>query len=164
MKNRFQSFSFLLTLGLVLGLMAFGGSLQAQQTPPQTQQPMPETQQPPQQQPPAQAPDQSGQQTPSQEQQPSTQTPSSQAPSSQAPSSQAPSGQTPDSQAQPSDASGAQTFTGTVVKQGDKYVLQDAASGTTYDIDHQDEVKKFEGKKVRVHGTLDARGKMIHVQ
>ena len=40
----------------------------------------------------------------------------------------------------------------------------DADSGKTYDIDHQDEVKQFEGKKVRVHGTLDASGKMIHVQ
>jgi cytoskeletal protein RodZ len=143
MKNRFQSFSFLLTLGVVLGVITWGGLLQAQ-TSPQTQQPMPETQQPPQQQPPAQAPDQSQQQTPSQEKQPST--------------------QPPDSQAQSGDAAGSQTFTGTVVKQGDKYVLQDAASGTTYDIDHQDEVKKFEGKKVRVHGTLDASGKMIHVQ
>jgi hypothetical protein len=25
-------------------------------------------------------------------------------------------------------------------------------------------VKQYEGKKVRVHGTLDANGKMIHVQ
>jgi cytoskeletal protein RodZ len=151
MKNRFQSFSFLLTLGVALGLITWGGLLQAQQTSPQDQQPMPQTQQP-QQQAPTQAPDQPGQQSASPEQ--------------QAPSSQ-PSGQTaqpPDSQAQSSDANGAQTFTGTVVKQGDKYVLQDAASGTTYDIDHQDEVKKFEGKKVRVHGTLDASGKMIHVQ
>jgi cytoskeletal protein RodZ len=163
MKNRFQSLSFLLTLGIVLGLSSLGGSLQAQQTP-QNQQSMPEAQQPPQQQAPTQAPDQSGQmpssqQTPSQDQQ----TPSSQQPST-APSSQTPPDQTSGSQAQSSDASGAQTFTGTVVKQGDKYVLQDAATGTTYDIDHQDEVKKFEGKKVRVHGTLDASGKMIHVQ
>lgn len=155
MKNRFQSFSFFLTLVVVLGLISWGGSLQAQQTPPQSQQPMPETQQPPQQQPPTQAPDQS---TPSQEQ-----TPSAQQPSSQSPSGQTPSGQG-GSQAQSSDPSGTQTFTGTIVKQGDKYVLQDAASGTTYDIDHQDEVKKFEGKKVRVHGTLDSSGKMIHVQ
>jgi Protein of unknown function (DUF5818) len=154
MKNRFQSFSFLLTLGVVLGLVALGGTLQAQQTPPQSQQPMPETQQPPQQQPPAQAPD-STQQTPTQQQTPDQQPSAQPAPRSAQP---------PDSQAQSSDASGAQTFTGTVVKQGDKYVLQDAASGTTYDIDHQDEVKKFEGKKVRVHGTLDANGKMIHVQ
>ncbi len=155
MKNRFQSFSFLLTLGIVLGLVAFGGTLQAQQTPPQSQQPMPETQQPPQQQAPTQAPDQ----TPTTEQTPAPQQPSSQ---TTPPSGQAT--QPSDSQAQSSDASGVQTFTGTVVKQGDKYVLQDAASGTSYDIDHQDEVKKFEGKKVRVHGTLDASGKMIHVQ
>ena len=154
MKNRFASFSFLLTLVVVLGLVSWGGSLQAQQAPSQSQQPMPETQQPPQQQAPTQAPDQS---TPSQEQTPSQQ------PSTQSPSGQTPSGQS-GSQAQPSDATGTQTFTGTIVKQGDKYVLQDAASGTTYDIDHQDEVKKFEGKKVRVHGTLDASSKMIHVQ
>jgi hypothetical protein len=50
------------------------------------------------------------------------------------------------------------------VKSGDKYVLQDTASNTTYDIDAQDQVKQFEGKKVRVHGTLDPNGKMIHVQ
>jgi hypothetical protein len=158
MKNRFQSFSFLLTLGIVLGMLALGGTLQAQQTPPQSQQPMPETQQPPQQQAPTQAPDQT--QTPSTDQTPAAQQP----PASQTtpPSGQAT--QPSDSQAQSTDAAGVQTFTGTVVKQGDKYMLQDAASGTTYDIDHQDEVKKFEGKKVRVHGTLDASGKMIHVQ
>ena len=61
-------------------------------------------------------------------------------------------------------AAAAQSFTGTVVKQGDKYVFQDAATGNTYDIDHQDEVQKFEGKKVKVRGTLDASGKMIHIQ
>ena len=59
---------------------------------------------------------------------------------------------------------GVQVFTGTIVKSGDTYVLQDTASNTTYDIDAQDQVKQFEGKKVRVHGTLDPNGKMIHVQ
>jgi hypothetical protein len=68
-------------------------------------------------------------------------------------------------QAQPTTStSDSQTFTGTIVKSGDKYMLQDAASGKSYDIDHQDQVKQYEGKKVRVHGTLDASGKMIHVQ
>lgn len=43
-------------------------------------------------------------------------------------------------------------------------MLQDEASGQTYDIDHQDEVQKYEGKRVKVHGTLDASGKMIHLQ
>jgi uncharacterized protein YdeI (BOF family) len=66
----------------------------------------------------------------------------------------------PDSQAQ----SGVQVFTGTIVKSGDKYMFQDAGSGATYDIDAQDQVKQFEGKKVRVHGTLDPSTKMIHVQ
>jgi hypothetical protein len=73
------------------------------------------------------------------------------------------SGQAPDSQAQ-SQQSGVQVFTGTIVKSGDKYVLQDSDSNTTYDIDAQDQVKQFEGKKVRVHGTLDPNGKLIHVQ
>lgn len=64
----------------------------------------------------------------------------------------------------PSGSAGVQEFVGTVVKSGDKYVLQDASTGNSYDIDHQDEVKKFEGKRVRVHGTLDPSTKMIHVQ
>jgi uncharacterized protein YdeI (BOF family) len=68
---------------------------------------------------------------------------------------------TPESQAQPA---GTQSFTGTIVKSGDKYVFQDAASGNTYDIDHQDEVQKYEGKKVKVHGTLDESAKMIRLQ
>jgi hypothetical protein len=58
---------------------------------------------------------------------------------------------------------GAQSFSGTVVKSGDKYVLQDE-SGTTYDTDHQDEMAKFDGKRVKVRGTLDSTGKMIHIQ
>jgi uncharacterized protein YdeI (BOF family) len=71
--------------------------------------------------------------------------------------------QAPDPQAQ-SQQPGVQAFTGTIVKSGNKYMFQDSASNTTYDIDHQDQVKQFEGKKVRVHGTLDSNGKMIHVQ
>lgn len=72
------------------------------------------------------------------------------------------------SQQAPPDAQGqsqqGQTFTGTIVKSGDKYVLQEDTSGSTYDVDHQSEVKKFEGKKVRIHGTLDPNGKLIHIQ
>jgi hypothetical protein len=73
-------------------------------------------------------------------------------------------GQTPDSQGQAAQSAGGQTFTGTITKSGDKFVFQDTASGNTYDIDHQEQVSQFEGKKVRVHGTLDANGKMIHLQ
>jgi uncharacterized protein YdeI (BOF family) len=100
---------------------------------------------------------------PAQQQYPTQQ--SAQEPAQQQQPKQAPgqSGQAPDSQAQ-SQQPGVQVFTGMIVKSGDKYMLQDSASNTTYDIDHQDEVKQYEGKKVRVHGTLDANGKMIHVQ
>jgi uncharacterized protein YdeI (BOF family) len=72
--------------------------------------------------------------------------------------------QAPDANAQSSQTAGAQSFTGTIVKSGDKWMFQDAASGNTYDIDHQDQVQKFEGKRVTVHGTLDASAKMIHLQ
>ena len=60
-------------------------------------------------------------------------------------------------------ASDSQSFSGTVVKSGDKYVLKDDA-GKTYDIDHQDDVKKFEGKRVRVQGKLDDTGTKIMVK
>jgi len=119
-----------------------------------------------------------GQEYPSQS--PSTQSPSAQpsTPPAQTPDTQAPPSQAPDqtapSQSAPSEQSGTasttdstagtQTFTGTVVKQGDKFVLQDSATGKSYDIDHQDQVKQFEGKRVRVHGTLDASSNMIHIQ
>jgi uncharacterized protein YdeI (BOF family) len=66
-----------------------------------------------------------------------------------------------DSQAQSSDKT--QTFSGTIVKSGSKYVLQDA-SGKTYDIDRQDGLKEYEGKQVRVTGTLDPDGKTIHMK
>jgi uncharacterized protein YdeI (BOF family) len=89
-------------------------------------------------------------QPPSQQQQPPAQTPNQAG--QQAPDSQADSQQTR-----------GQIFAGTIKKTGDKYVLQDA-SGTTYDVDRQDLVKKYEGQKVRINGTLDPDGKTIHVK
>jgi uncharacterized protein YdeI (BOF family) len=68
----------------------------------------------------------------------------------------------PDAQSQ-SQQTQAQTFAGTIVKSGDKFVLQDT-SGTNYDVDRQDLVKSHEGKKVRINGTLDPDGKTIHVK
>ena len=62
------------------------------------------------------------------------------------------------------DPSGGQMIVGTVVKNGDKYQLKDDTSGQTYDIDHQSEVSKFEGKRVRVRGTVDPATKTIHLQ
>ena len=140
-------------LGLSAVLLLAVGTLCAQAVPgqeypsqsPSTQSPSAQPSTPPAQTPDTQAP------------------PPSQAPDQTAPSQTAPPDQTGTASTTDSTA-GTQTFTGTVVKQGDKFVLQDAASGKSYDIDHQDQVKQFEGKRVRVHGTLDASSNMIHIQ
>jgi hypothetical protein len=151
-KTRIQSLSFLATLAIAIGMVSWGSALNAQSTSstpsdqqqPQAQQSSPDA--PPTQQPtPAPAPDN----TPSTQQPPSPQAPDQ----AQAPSSK---------ETMPA-AADSQVFSGTIVKQGDKYVLQDDA-GHTYDIDHQDEVKKFEGKRVRVQGKLDDSGKKILVK
>jgi len=60
--------------------------------------------------------------------------------------------------------SAAKTFTGTITKAGDKFVLRDATTNAAYQLDDQDNASKFEGKKVRVTGTLDVPNNMIHVQ
>ena len=164
MKTKIRSLSFLATLAVVLGMISWGSALSAQtssssQSDQQAQQPAPppDTQSTPtdqQTQPPAQAPDT----TPSQSQ--PSQTPDTQQP----PATQTPDqAQAPDSKAGMPAASDSQTFSGTVMKSGDKYVLKDD-SGKTYDIDHQDEVKKFDGKRVRVKGKLDDTGTKIQVQ
>ena len=150
--KKFQSFSFLATLAIAVGMISWGSVLQAQNTPSTS------------------TPDQTTPQTqpaPSPEMPPaSQQTPSSQTPSSQQPSSQSPDANAPQSGSRSSDpgasATGTdtQTFSGTVVKQGDKYMLKDD-SGKMYDIDHQTDVAKFDGKRVRVQGTLDANGKIL---
>ncbi|MGA8617306.1 MAG: DUF5818 domain-containing protein [Candidatus Sulfotelmatobacter sp.] len=158
MKNRVQPLWFLSALVLFLSV---GISLNAQQTTPQTS-PDPQAQQPTADQPaPPPAAEQS--QTPATAPQTPDQTQPSQTQSQ-------PPAQTPDQAAQPAPGAqaqsptGVQTFSGTIVKSGDKYMLKDEASGQTYDIDHQDEVQKYEGKRVKVHGTLDASAKMIHLQ
>jgi cytoskeletal protein RodZ len=153
-KTRIKTLSFL--AALAFAMICWGSTLNAQNAPSTS----PDRQ--------AQQPSSSPDTTPPQS------TPDAQAPSSQSPSqtpdttAPPPSSRTPDSGAQGSasdsgTAAGTQTFSGTVVKQGDKYVLKDD-SGKTYDIDHQDEVKKFEGKRVRVQGTLDPSTNKIMVK
>ena len=157
--KKIQSLSSLATLAIALGLISWGSALHAQSTPSTpTDQPTPQTT------PDTQTPQTSP--TPSPEMPPQSQ----QAPSAQAPDqAPAPDTTTPPpstSTATPganATASDSQTFSGTVSKQGSKYVLKDD-SGQTYDIDHQDEVAKFDGKRVKVQGTLDSTGKKIMVK
>lgn len=74
--------------------------------------------------------------------------------------------QQPDqAQAQPNQGqtTAASTYTGTVVKNGDQYMLRDS-SGQVYGLDDSSKAKQFEGKTVKVTGQLDAQAKVIHVQ
>jgi uncharacterized protein YdeI (BOF family) len=142
MKNR----SLLFTSALALFLSAAIG-LNAQSTPSSTTPPDTQAQQP-------STPDQTA---------PPTTTAPTQDQATPAPSQNPEKTEQAAPDASANGATAVQTFSGNVVKSGDKFVLQDE-SGTTYDTDHQDEMAKFEGKRVKVHGTLDASGKMIHVQ
>ena len=135
----------LLSIVAMLGLVGLGMNLSAQQTPSS----------------------QSSQSSSS-----STQTPSSQTPdSSQTPSSQTPSSQTPDNSSMPqssqtstpSSQQSARSFEGKIQKSGDKLVLQDSASGTSYQLDDQDKAKQYEGKNVKVMGTVDSASNTLHV-
>lgn len=56
-----------------------------------------------------------------------------------------------------------QEFQGTVAKAGTKYVLEDKASGATYQLDNQDKAKEFVDKDVKVTGTLDPSTNTIQV-
>ena len=56
----------------------------------------------------------------------------------------------------------AQTFTGTISKEADSYVLKVSAS-TSYKLDNQEQVQPFEGRRVQVTGTLDSSINLIHV-
>lgn len=55
-----------------------------------------------------------------------------------------------------------QTFTGTISKSEDKFVLVGEDS-SKYNLDNQDKAKDFEGKKVTVTGTLDKDSNTIKV-
>jgi Protein of unknown function (DUF5818) len=48
------------------------------------------------------------------------------------------------------------------VKSGGKYVLK-TDMGDTYQIDDQDKAQQFEGKQVKVNGSLDKSTSVLHV-
>ena len=58
----------------------------------------------------------------------------------------------------------ADTFAGTIQKRGENFVLSDLATKTSYALDNQKLASTFEGKKVKVTGTLDKANNLIHVQ
>jgi H+/gluconate symporter-like permease len=50
------------------------------------------------------------------------------------------------------------------IEMGGKFVLQDTAKKTTYQLDDQSKFKEFAGQKVTVTGVYDAKTKTIHVE
>ena len=56
----------------------------------------------------------------------------------------------------------AQSFSGQIVRDGDRYVLK-AAGNTTSELDRQTDVRQYENKNVRIVGKLDAASNTIHV-
>jgi hypothetical protein len=102
-----------------------------------------------------QAPEQPGQQTaPTPSAQPSSSTADHQQQQSDATDSQ-----NTDSKNQAPTAS---SFTGTITKEADGFVLK-VSETTTYKLDAQRQVEQYEGQRVRVTGTLESGVNLIHV-
>jgi Protein of unknown function (DUF5818) len=55
------------------------------------------------------------------------------------------------------------TYTGTVLRNGEQFVLRDAA-GQIYRLDDPRQAQSFEGKSVKVTGKLDTDARLIHVE
>lgn len=55
------------------------------------------------------------------------------------------------------------TFTGTILRNGEQFVLRDTA-GQIYKLDDPQHAQPYEGKAVKVTGKLDAEAKLIHVE
>jgi hypothetical protein len=86
-------------------------------------------------------------------------------PTAQAPATPAPATPPtfPKSEAKPQpDRPEVRVFVGTIVKDGDAYLLK--AANEEYPLDSQKKVKKYEGKDVKIMGTLDETRKLIHIQ
>jgi type IV secretory pathway VirB10-like protein len=65
-------------------------------------------------------------------------------------------------QAQSGEAPAAQTFTGTVSKESSSFVLK-VSETASYKLDNSSDVQQYEGKRVKVTGTLDSSINLIHV-
>ena len=86
-------------------------------------------------------------------------------PTAQAPATPAPATPPtfPTTKAKPqSDRADVRVYVGTIVKEGDAYVLK--AANEKYLLDGQKKAKDYKGKDVKVTGTLDKTRNLIHVE
>jgi Protein of unknown function (DUF5818) len=58
----------------------------------------------------------------------------------------------------------AETFFGTILKNGENFVLSDSATKSKYVLDSSQKVSRYEGMTVKVTGTLDVAKRLIHVE
>lgn len=70
--------------------------------------------------------------------------------------------QTPPQGSQGQQQPSTQPFTGTIVKDGGKYILK-VSESSSYQIDDQERAKLFEGKQVKISGSLDEKTNVLHV-
>ena len=56
-----------------------------------------------------------------------------------------------------------QSVTGTIVKTGNRYVLE-TTDNVSYQLDDQDRAKQYDGKHVKVMGTLDRTTGILHIR
>ena len=57
-----------------------------------------------------------------------------------------------------------ETFFGTILKNGENFVLSDSATKSQYVLDSPRKVSRSEGMTVKVTGTLDVAKSLIHVE
>jgi len=58
----------------------------------------------------------------------------------------------------------AKTFTGTIQKRGENFVLSESAIKSRYMLDNQNKARPYEGKNVEVTGTFDVASNLIHIE
>jgi hypothetical protein len=73
-------------------------------------------------------------------------------------------GQAAQQEQRPQDQGKTQTFSGTITKSGEDFTLTDKERGINYKLDDVQKAGQFEGKTVKVTGTVDAEGQIIHVE
>ena len=58
----------------------------------------------------------------------------------------------------------AETFFGTVLRNGNNFVLSDSATKSKYTLDNPKMASRYEGTTVKVTGTIDTASNSIHVE
>ena len=57
----------------------------------------------------------------------------------------------------------AQSFEGKITRSGEKLVLRENASKIAYQLDDQEKARKYEGRDVKVMGTVEAPNNVLHI-